>query len=114
MAVSSGLIGLLCSRIVPPPELSSVIVWGCSVWFDTVITTGPAPSLFGEIVTFSSVITPVSCTGVGGRGSFSKSSSPQPANTSMAAHIAPIAPARIRRVILVRSIPRAGTLTEPH
>ena len=33
---------------------------------------------------------------------------------SMAAHATPIAPARIRRVILVRSIPRARTLTEPH
>ena len=52
---------------------------GRRVWFETVMTTGPAPTFEGETVTLSLWITPLSPIGTGGRGSFLKSSSPQPA-----------------------------------
>src|SRR4051794_40241698 len=62
------------------PLPSSVSVRDWPLWFDTVMTTGPAPTRCGEIVTLCLVITPVSWSGTGGRGSFSKSlPPPQPA-----------------------------------
>src|SRR3954466_6829125 len=85
------------------PLPSSVSVRDCPVWFETVITTGPAPTLFGEIVTFCLVITPVSCSGTGGRGWFAKSSPPpHPASASVTAKAA----------TAVRRMPR--NLTEPN
>ena len=61
-------------------------MWSPSVWFEIVISTGPAPSFDGETVTLSSWITPVSASRMGARASFLKSSSPHPA--MMAAAIA--------------------------
>src|SRR4051794_24397537 len=84
------------------PLPSSVSMRFCPDWFDTVITTGPAPTLFGEIVTFCLVITPVSCSGTGGRGLLAKSlPPPQPARAS-----ATVMPAATRRRM-------RGRLTEP-
>src|SRR3954454_2287712 len=54
------------------PLPSSVSVRAAPLWFETVITTGPAPTLCGEIVTLSLVITPVSSSVTGGRGLFAK------------------------------------------
>src|SRR5918994_6040444 len=54
------------------------MLWGLSVWFEIVISTGPAPTFDGDTVTSSSWITPVSATRTGARAWFSKSSSPQP------------------------------------
>src|SRR5918999_3489829 len=75
-----------------------------SVWFEIVISTGPAPTFDGDTVPSSSWITPVSATRTGARGSFSKSSSPQPPR--IAAAIASPAHA-------VALIPTTGNLTEP-
>jgi hypothetical protein len=38
---------------------SSVSVCATCVWFDTAITTGPAPTRFGDTVTPEAVITPL-------------------------------------------------------
>src|SRR5215212_7179455 len=84
------------------PLPSSVSVRACSLWFETVITTGPAPTLLGEIVTFCLVITPVSSSVTGGRGLLAKSSPPpQPARASANAKPA----TAVRRM--------RGRLTEP-
>src|SRR6185437_610476 len=55
------------------------------VWFETRITTGPAPMRDGDTVTLLLVITPLSCTGTGGRGlSWKSLPPPQPTPTSPA------------------------------
>src|SRR6476469_11189807 len=65
------------------PLPSRISVRALPLWFETVITTGPAPTLFGEIVTFCLVITPVSSSVTGGRGLLAKSfPPPQPARAS--------------------------------
>src|SRR3954451_12312483 len=65
------------------PLPSSLSVRAAPLWFETVITTGPAPTLFGDTVTSSLVITPVSSSVTGGRGLFSKSfPPPQPVRAS--------------------------------
>src|SRR4051794_19006211 len=85
------------------PLPSSVSVRDAPLWFDTVISTGPAPTLRGEIVTFSLVITPVSSSVTGGRGLFAKSlPPPQLASASAMATQA----TTVRRM--------AGSLTEPN
>src|SRR5438034_4961389 len=72
------------------------------------MTTGPAPTLLGEIVTFDFVMTPVSCSVTGGRGLLAKSlPPPQPANTS-AARTAKAGTLRMRRVCRMTLIPRSG------
>src|SRR4051812_13149316 len=59
---------------MPLPSRISMRVF--PLWFETVMTTGPAPTLFGEIVTFCCVITPVSSSVTGGRGLLAKSLPP--------------------------------------
>src|SRR5215216_7451453 len=84
------------------PLPSSVSVRDCPLWFETTISTGPAPTLRGEIVTFCLVITPVSSSVTGGRGLFSKSlPPPQPTRAS----------ANARPATAVRRM--GGRLTEP-
>src|SRR5688572_8900146 len=77
-----------------------------SVWFEIVISTGPAPTLAGETVTSSSWITPVSAMRTGERASFLKSSSPQAASAMALTSASP--PAQARRLLLTY-----GKLTEP-
>src|SRR4051812_31471191 len=91
------------------PWPSSVRVCDWLSWFDTVITTGPAPTLCGEIVTFCLVITPVSCSGTAGRGLFSKSL-PPPHPTTAAASAATV---RARSAFRLTLIPRPGNLPKP-
>src|SRR5436189_5977238 len=79
------------------------------------MTTGPAPTLFGEIVTFAFVITPVSWSGTGGRGSFLKPwPLPQPASASATRPEATVT-RRMRIVCRMTLIPRPGSvpLAEP-
>src|SRR5437763_14532957 len=64
------------------------------------MTTGPAPTLLGEIVTFSLVITPVSCNGTAGRGLFAKSF-PLPQPVSARATVATLT--ETRNALLPRS-----------
>ena len=52
---------------------------GSPDWFETVITASPAPNSAGDIRTLLSSTFAVTSIGAGGRGSFSKSSAPQPA-----------------------------------
>src|SRR3954471_3246195 len=83
------------------PLPSSVIVRDWPLWFEILISTGPAPTLRGEIVTFSLVITPVSSSVTAGRGLFSKAfPPPQPATASAVARTA-------------TAVRMAGRLTEP-
>src|SRR5690242_21000577 len=64
---------------------SRVSVCERSVWFETRITTGPAPMRDGDTETLLLVITPLSCTGTGGRGlSWKSLPPPQPTPTSPA------------------------------
>src|SRR4051794_25472151 len=83
------------------PLPSRTIVRILPLWFETLISTGPAPTLLGEIVTFWFVITPVSCSGTGGRGLFAKSlPPPQPARASAIART-------------TNAVRMPGRLTEP-
>src|SRR5437764_11474134 len=43
-----------------------VTVCDCVAWFEITIVTGPAPTLLGSTETALSVITPDSCSGIGG------------------------------------------------
>src|SRR3954453_6325593 len=95
------------------PFPSRVSVRDRPVWFDTVITTGPAPTLFGEIVTFCLVITPVSCNGTGGRGFLAKYRSPPHPVRATTARAEATAIRRMRTVCRMTSIPRARTLSKP-
>src|SRR4051812_41578997 len=111
VAVSSGLIGPTRSRTAVP---SSVSVWASFVWFDTVIRIGPAPTLFGDTVTFFSWITPVTRRAPGGRGRFLKPSAPQrDGRTTTPPAASSAAPPRNRRVFRSALIPPAPTLAEP-
>src|ERR687898_2409093 len=80
------------------------MLWGLSVWFEIVISTGPAPTFDGDTVTSSSWITPVSATRTGARAWFSKSSSPQPPKSAVAI---------ARPAHAVALIPTDWNLTEP-
>src|SRR5204863_96296 len=111
VAVSSGLIGPTCSRTEAP---SSVTVCARSVWFETVISIGPAPALPGEIVTLFGWITPVSCSGTGARVLLGKSPPPQPTIVAAVAPTARNATARILRVMPLPPSLAGETLTEPH
>src|SRR3954447_11978473 len=111
VAVSWGLTGPMRSSIDSP---CSVTVWASFVWFESVISTGPAPTLFGDTVTLSGWMTPVNSSGTGGRGLFSKSSPPQPDTIVRSVPAARRATARNQRVFRAALIPRATTLTEPH
>src|SRR6476469_6648006 len=67
---------------MPWPSRVSVRDW--LVWLDTVMITGPAPTLLGEMVTRALVMTPVSCSVSGGRGLLAKSfPPPQPASAKI-------------------------------
>ncbi len=55
-----------------------------AVWLEIVIVASPAPIVAGLTVTPSSPILALSSTGEGGRGLFSKSSSPQATRASAA------------------------------
>ena len=97
-----GAIGPTCSRTDPP---SSVTVWRASVWLAIVIEIGPAPTFAGETVTPSSWITPLSTTATGGRGLFSKLSSPQaPSSTP---NVRTTAAARATRSSTAANLPHA-------
>src|SRR5437016_3613748 len=86
------------------PSPSRVSVCALLAWFETVMTTGPAPTLFGGVVTRALVMTPVSCRGTGGRGLLAKSfPPPHPPSTMATAAATPVT-----RVAL---IPRPGTLS---
>ena len=86
-------------------------MWEIRVWFETMITTGPAPTLFGETVTRLAVITPFSCRGTGGRARSLKSLPPP--------HATSPSPNRLERSAATGVLPlplilSRGTLTEPH
>src|SRR3954452_17031585 len=95
------------------PLPSSVSVRDWPLWFETVISTGPAPTFLGEIVTFSFVITPVSSSVTGGRGLLAKSfPPPQPASASATMAILTVT-RRMRTVGRMTLIPRRGNLPKP-
>src|SRR3954453_3084480 len=84
------------------PLPSRTIVRERPLWLEILISTGPAPTLRGEIVTFAVVITPVNSSVTGGRGLFSKSFPlPQPARARAIARTA-------------AAVRMAGRLTEPN
>jgi hypothetical protein len=72
-----------------------VIECAASVWFEIVISTGPAPSFDGDTETASFWITPVSASRIGARASFLKSSPPQPPSSATASAI----PAQARNLV---------------
>src|SRR5215211_4117339 len=110
VAVSSGLTGPTCSRIVSP---SRITVWAAFVWLEMVIRIGPAPTLAGETVTFLSWITPVNSLGMAGRGRFLKSSLPQAASAPTDPAKRNMAAQRVAREFRVALIPPNSTLTQP-
>ncbi len=68
------------------------------------ISTGPAPTFAGATVTLSSRITPFSSTRTGGRGLFSKSSSPQAASSTP--HARNAAAPRATRIVTAANLPK--------
>src|SRR5947207_4435266 len=57
--------GPTCSTVLWGPPWR-VTVCDCVAWFEITIVTGPAPTLLGSTETDLSVITPDSCSGIGG------------------------------------------------
>src|SRR2546421_1143536 len=57
--------GPTCSTVLWGPPCT-VTVCDCVDWFEITIVTGPAPTLLGSTETALSVITPDSCSGIGG------------------------------------------------
>src|SRR5256885_1929926 len=57
--------GPTCSTVLWGPPWRGT-VWDSGAWFEITIVTGPAPTLLGSTETDLSVITPDSCSGIGG------------------------------------------------
>src|SRR2546421_7719526 len=107
--------GPTCSTVLWGPPCT-VTVCDCVDWFEITIVTGPAPTLLGSTETDLSVITPDSCSGIGGLALSLKSLPPPQPGTPRTTKppTKSRATRRVRRALLILLPPHPWWTPLPH